>query len=328
MFVPEYYARPLERADTPVQDVIPLQPRNGDRDRRSPSDTDSKESLLKERLAVKFAAMSEKAFHRRILLRWFYVANEPCPGIGLGHIDPVRRRKSVNAYLKRQSFARYEALARFVLSKWRMHAKSQSVTINHQTQVAVSMIEHRELVHVSSAFHSWLRLADDIKMGQAAVRIKRDTEKLFRTQHKLDGEITRSDRILELLNGTLNFSENKNAMHKSFYAWLVRTYKRRPMSVSSLPSATATTTTTTSKAEEGMKLTEEKLHIFGAPAWPGPNDILSGAIAEYEGNQLPPMTPLYLLPDVLARRPVAGAESQSHLHAAGVGVHRVLESSA
>ena len=169
--------------------------------------------------------------------------------------------------------------------------------IELQTQICANMMLLRDRKMKGRFFHQWLRRGDDMRMYEAAQRIKIDTDRLFILQHRLDLEESHSNTLIELLNGTLNFAENKALVSRLFYYWLTRTIRRtqvrKPVS---RESENGGRQPSRPKTVEAIR---ESTRLFDAPAWPGPRDIISRAVTEYEGA-LPPMTPLHVLADRLA----------------------------
>jgi len=262
----------------------------------------------RDRLARLFQEMRNMYFYRMVLIRWFQVANKPCPTIGMIHVDPRRHRDTLNNFMKTQMSNSFIQFLGRVLAEWHSVARQESSAREIQTQICASMIEQREHRSLSRSFYRWLRAQDDIRMGRAATRIEKDTNRLFEVQHRLDREMEHSDRIIELLNGTLNYTETRALIDRYFYLWLCRA-QQRVISKLAIPNAKKIGQDLPEIRENqpsilnqyGVSIPRDsgrKERIFEAPAWPGPYDVLSKSVVSYEGK-LPPMTPLHMLSDKL-----------------------------
>jgi hypothetical protein len=190
------------------------------------------------------------------------------------------------------------------------------------------MIDLHERKLLGSFFYRWLRLADDINMSDAAERIKTDTDRLFIVQHRLDRELDHSDKIIELLNATLNYTETKALLSRIFYSWLTRANQKSRRMIGRAayaspasfddsqslagPSSAWNSAATVNKgkahsldqfgvsphATAEQTAERDRIRLFAAPAWPGPHDVICKSVAAYEGK-LPPLAPLHDLADIL-----------------------------
>lgn len=263
-------------------------------------------SKMKQNIAEKKIEYKRETLIRRVLLKWFQECNRPCPMLGFDHVDPVVRVDAINAFLKRRSDERLVMLARIMLTEWRVYAQTRSQVTERIAEKSSTMITDREKRALSLNFNNWLRLLDDRRMMKAADRIRKDGDKIAVTEHNLIWEKSRSERIIDMLDGVLVYTQKEAMVGKSFYHWLIKCRKLRLQKPVAIPVQEQQTSGRFYK-KSGTGILDS-LHktspiVAGSalppqdtlmpPAWPSGFDIVPQSLMTLEESKLPPITPLY-----------------------------------